>query len=93
MTFAARLTRSPIPYEDTRTAEVQARFAAQPPEILALLDGTAGCSPYLAGLMERRYPIYAEADFTVLTGDQPLDEVVDRLTELLQREGLIRDVA
>ncbi|MEZ5865098.1 MAG: shikimate kinase [Geminicoccaceae bacterium] len=47
----------------------------------------------LAGLMERRYPIYAEADFTVLTGDQPLDEVVDRLTELLQREGLIRDVA
>jgi shikimate kinase len=47
----------------------------------------------LAGLMERRYPIYAEADFTVLTGDQPLDEVVERLTELLQREGLIRDVA
>ncbi len=47
----------------------------------------------LAGLMERRYPLYAEADFTVLTGDQPLDEVVDRLTALLRREGLIRDVA
>ncbi|MEZ5858092.1 MAG: hypothetical protein R3D28_03675 [Geminicoccaceae bacterium] len=43
--------------------------------------------------MERRYPIYAEADFTVLTGDQPLDEVVERLIELLRREGLIRDVA
>ena len=64
MTFAARLTRSPIPYENTRTEEVQARFAAQPPEILALLDGTAGCSPYLAGLMER------EADWldTALAG-------------------------
>ncbi len=47
----------------------------------------------LAGLIERRYPVYAEADFTVLTGDQPLDEVVARLIALLRREGLIRDVA
>jgi glutamate-ammonia-ligase adenylyltransferase len=64
MTFAARLTRCPIPYEPDRAADVRARFAGQPPEARALLEGAAGCSPFLAGLMQR------EADWleTALAG-------------------------
>ncbi|MDW4548075.1 glutamine-synthetase adenylyltransferase [Defluviimonas sp. D31] len=54
MTFAARLTRCPIPFEPARIEEPRARFAALAPELRALLEGTAGCSPYLAGLMERQ---------------------------------------
>ncbi|WP_212524667.1 glutamine-synthetase adenylyltransferase [Actibacterium sp. MT2.3-13A] len=53
MSFASRITRHPIPYDPERGAEVLARFAAQPPEIRALLEGTAGCSPFLKAAMER----------------------------------------
>lgn len=53
MTFANRLTRHPIAHDPERGAEVGARFAAQPPGVRALLEGTAGCSPFLKGLMER----------------------------------------
>jgi shikimate kinase len=47
----------------------------------------------LADLMVRRYPIYALADHRVLTGDQPLDEVAEKLALLLQREGVLVDAA
>ena len=47
----------------------------------------------LADLMARRYPIYALADHRVLTGDQPLDEVAEKLALLLQREGVLVDAA
>jgi shikimate kinase len=47
----------------------------------------------LAELMARRYPIYALADHTLVTGDQPLEEVVERLEALLVEVGVLRDVA
>lgn len=47
----------------------------------------------LGELMARRYPVYALADHTVVTGDQPLEEVVDRLEALLRAVGVLRDVA
>ncbi len=53
MNFASRLSRCPIPFEPARTEEPRTRFAALAPELRALLEGTAGCSPYLAGLMLR----------------------------------------
>ena len=53
MSFASRLTRCPIPYDPTGAEDPRARFASQPPEVLALLAGAAGCSPYLGGLMVR----------------------------------------
>ena len=53
MTFAARLTRCPIPHEPDRAAEAEAAFADLAPELRALLAGAAGCSPYLRGLMQR----------------------------------------
>jgi len=51
--FAARLTRCPIPFDAARGADAAARFVALAPELRALLEGAAGCSPYLAGLMAR----------------------------------------
>ncbi|MGC9370325.1 MAG: glutamine-synthetase adenylyltransferase [Paracoccaceae bacterium] len=53
MSFASRITRHPIPFEPERGAEVLDRFASQPPEIRSLLEGTAGCSPFLKVAMER----------------------------------------
>ena len=47
----------------------------------------------LAELMARRYPVYALADHTLATGDQPLEEVVERLEALLVEVGVLRDVA
>ncbi len=51
--FAARLTRCPIPFDAARGADAGARFGALAPELRALLEGAAGCSPYLAGLIAR----------------------------------------
>ena len=53
MSFAARLTRCPIPLDPAQAEDVRARFAAEPSGIVELLAGTAGCSPYLAGLILR----------------------------------------
>lgn len=53
MTFASRLTRCPIAFDPDRAEDMAARFAGLAPELRALLTGTAGCSPYLAGLMMR----------------------------------------
>ena len=61
MNFASRLTRCPIAYEPTRTEEPRLRFAGLAPELRALLEGTAGCSPYLAGLMTREADWIEEA--------------------------------
>lgn len=53
MSFASRLTRCPIPHDPDRAAEAVALFSDAPPEVRDLIGGTAGCSPFLAGLMER----------------------------------------
>lgn len=53
MSFAARLRRCPIPHEPERTDDVRRRFGHQPPEVRALLVGTAGSSPFLRGLILR----------------------------------------
>ena len=38
----------------------------------------------LSGLMEKRYPIYAEADLTVESGAGPHEEVVDKVVQTIQ---------
>ena len=43
----------------------------------------------LASLMEQRYPVYAEADLTLDTGDQPLDVLVLDLVERLRQQGIL----
>jgi glutamate-ammonia-ligase adenylyltransferase len=52
-TFAARLTRQPIAFDPAPEAEIRSDFSDLPPEVTSLLAATAGCSPYLRGLMTR----------------------------------------
>ena len=58
-------TRCPIAHEPDRGADAAAAFADLAPELRGLIAGAAGCSPYLAGLMQ------AEADWLrpALSGD------------------------
>jgi glutamate-ammonia-ligase adenylyltransferase len=51
MSFAARITRAPIPHDPAAGAGAAAPFAGSPAE--ALVRGAAGCSPYLNGLLAR----------------------------------------
>jgi glutamate-ammonia-ligase adenylyltransferase len=51
--FAARLTRQPIAFDREAAADVGAAFSDLTPEVSGLLAATAGCSPYLRGLMGR----------------------------------------
>ena len=48
----ARLTRCPLPFDPVAGSETRAAFADLSPELRDLLAGTAGCSPYLRGLLQ-----------------------------------------
>ncbi len=76
MSFAARLTRSPIAHEADVGADMARRFAGLPPEVAALLGATAGCSPYLRDLMLREEAWLREAIA------QPPEAVLDALVGL-----------
>ncbi|MGI3165627.1 bifunctional [glutamine synthetase] adenylyltransferase/[glutamine synthetase]-adenylyl-L-tyrosine phosphorylase [Pseudooceanicola sp. 200-1SW] len=47
------ITRCPRPFDPEKGAEARALFPDLGPEMADLLAGTAGCSPYLAGLMAK----------------------------------------
>ncbi len=51
--FVARLTRQPIAFDREAEADIARQFADLAPELRGLLAATAGCSPYLKGLMRR----------------------------------------
>ena len=53
MTFASRITRQPRAFDPDRGREALEVLPSLPPEIAGLLEGTAGSSPYLAGLIEK----------------------------------------
>ena len=80
MSFAARLTRAPVPHEPDRAAEAAELFASQPSELREVLAGTAGCSPYLWGLM-RRETAWLE---TALAGapEAALDALLSEMREM-----------
>lgn len=61
MSFASRLTRHPIPYSLDRAAEGWAALTGVSPELRPLIEGTAGSSPYLGGLVTREAPWLSEA--------------------------------
>ncbi len=52
--FSSRITRTPIAYEAEPAGDIDALFADLAPELREVLSGTAGCSPYLRGLMEKQ---------------------------------------
>ncbi len=51
MSIAARLTRCPDPYEPDRGGDAVAAVPGLDAALVPLIRGTAGCSPYLAGLI------------------------------------------
>jgi len=51
-TFASRITRHPLPFDTQAGSHSAAAFADLGPDITVLLTGAAGCSPYLADLMQ-----------------------------------------
>jgi glutamate-ammonia-ligase adenylyltransferase len=53
MTLAARITRLPIAFDPAAAAGLRADLEGFAPEVMELLSATAGCSPYLRGLMLR----------------------------------------
>ncbi|MEM9780215.1 MAG: glutamine-synthetase adenylyltransferase, partial [Pseudomonadota bacterium] len=51
MSFADRITQTPIPYDPVRAAQTVEAFADAPAPLRNLIAGAAGGSPYLAGLL------------------------------------------
>ena len=51
--FRSRLTRQPYPFEAAPAQDARDAFSDLGPELAGLLAGTAGCSPYLKGLIWR----------------------------------------
>lgn len=53
MSMTHRMTRCPRPFEPDQGAETRARFPDVAPELGELIEGAAGCSPYLRTLCEK----------------------------------------
>jgi glutamate-ammonia-ligase adenylyltransferase len=75
MTLTARLTRQPLPMTPMPPPTRRGPLPTLPPRLRGLLAATAGCSPYLKGLMAR------EADWLrAVVADAPeatLEAVLD----------------
>lgn len=61
MSLASRISRSPIPFDPEAAADLAAGFSDLPPDLRELMAATAGCSPYLKGLMLREAEWLREA--------------------------------
>ena len=51
--LADRIVRAPRPHDAAQLPAIAARFGGQPESVRALLEGAAGCSTFLAGLIGR----------------------------------------
>ncbi len=79
MSFARRITRHPSAFDPAAAADALAGLPDTGPEVAALLGGTAGCSPYLKGLMQR------EADWLPQALEDP-EAALDHLLAALDTE-------
>ena len=61
MTLASRITRQPIAFDPAAAADLRGSLPDLGAEVSGLLAATAGCSPYLRGLMLREAAWLAEA--------------------------------
>ncbi|WP_341369087.1 glutamine-synthetase adenylyltransferase [Yoonia sp. BS5-3] len=78
MNFASAMTRCPRPYDPDRGQDVLQSVPALQGDLAALITGTAGCSPYLAGLIQ------AEAAWLPGALDDPIAAVSTVLRDLPQ---------
>jgi glutamate-ammonia-ligase adenylyltransferase len=102
-TFASRLTRTPIAYDRDQAADIATAFADLAPDLRDLLANTAGCSPYLKGLMRReadwlRVALHQppEETFTTLMANlnaTPLDTLAATLRQAKRRAALLTALA
>ena len=76
MEFASRITRLPRPYDPEQGAEARALLTDLGPELGDLIEGTAGCSPYLATLIGQ------EADWLPVALNDPEGAVADVFADL-----------
>jgi [glutamine synthetase] adenylyltransferase / [glutamine synthetase]-adenylyl-L-tyrosine phosphorylase len=53
MSLASRITRQPIPFDDPAAVDFRSDLSGFAPQVLDLMAATAGCSPYLRGVMQR----------------------------------------
>ncbi|MBE0412824.1 glutamine-synthetase adenylyltransferase [Yoonia sp.] len=56
MNIVSRLNRCPKPFDPARGDDALQHLPDLPPDVAALIRGTAGCSPYLAGLIAQEAP-------------------------------------
>jgi len=99
MSFAARVTRHPIPFNPERGAEALEHLHDLPPELRPLVEGTAGCSPYLGGLIRREghwlsHALDDEPEYTIVTllreaGDLTEGDLDSGLRRLKRRAALL----
>lgn len=61
MSLAARITRQPIAFDPAAAADLRSELSGFAPVVMDLMAGTAGCSPYLRGLMLREADWLREA--------------------------------
>jgi glutamate-ammonia-ligase adenylyltransferase len=79
MTFSSRITRLPIPFDVAAAADIRADVPDLGHEIMALVTATAGCSPYLRGLMLREVDWLAQG---LANPEAELDAVLGGLDEV-----------
>jgi [glutamine synthetase] adenylyltransferase / [glutamine synthetase]-adenylyl-L-tyrosine phosphorylase len=101
--FAARLTRQPIAFDRESGKDAASAFADLAPELRGLIEGAAGCSPYLRGLMGREgdwlRAALAQPPETVLPAemqaleDVPLEELGAALRRAKRRVALFAGLA
>ena len=61
MTLASRITRQPRAFDPAAAADLRAGLPDLGPEVMGLVSASAGCSPYLRGLMQREADWLPEA--------------------------------
>ncbi|MDP7150372.1 MAG: glutamine-synthetase adenylyltransferase [Paracoccaceae bacterium] len=76
MSFDAQLTRCPLPFNKERGREVRDLYADQTQPVQELIEGTAGCSPYLGGLLVK------ERDWFAMALDAPQASIASLFDEL-----------
>ncbi|MCR9115085.1 MAG: glutamine-synthetase adenylyltransferase, partial [Rhodobacteraceae bacterium] len=102
MDFISRMTRGPQPFEPDQGAETRALFPDLRPELAELIEGAAGCSPYLKSLCEKEKAWLSsafddpgaalEADMATLC-EVPPDKIGDALRQGKRRMALITGLA
>ncbi|MDX1780657.1 MAG: glutamine-synthetase adenylyltransferase, partial [Thalassovita sp.] len=98
MTFASRITRHPIAFDPERGQEALNLFPGLPPELSGLIEGVAGCSPYLGALMGKETdwirPAFEAPEQAVESlfsdlGKTPPDQLPNALRQAKRRIALL----